>query len=217
MGPPCTQLPIPMDLPQGPPVLAAPSAQGCHLYPARRVLPSACATLARERPPPPCCLPRAARHPQNSSSGSARSAAPSPLQGQGQRPLTPPLRSLQGKPSSPGFTPARSKQLLQCLLWHQQVPPSQLDPGEKQRLGRRGIAAHSPALWMRPQPRRTLPRPPRSCLSHPRDHLPVSSPCPLPIHSHPSLGGHRDPQGQGLHIHVQSRWRTTPSSSFLAQ
>lgn len=108
MRAPRTQPPTPMDLPQGPPVPAVPSARGHRLHPARGVLASAPAVLASA---PVCPLPRAARDLQASFARSAASPAllSPPKAGAGEPRLTPPLRSHQGKPPSPGFIPTKVK------------------------------------------------------------------------------------------------------------
>lgn len=250
MREPRTQPPTPMDLPQDPPVLAVPSARGHRLHPARGVLASVRATLGRDHPAPPCPLPGAARDLQASFVKSAASTSPtSPLRKQGQGLVTPPLRSLQGKPSSLGFIPTKVKASQQEALTVSPLGPADpsipAGPWGKAKvgggLGGEGCCSLSCSAGETPAHRNPA-QSPRSCLSHPRDCVPISSPFPLPppppptctscpeqglqpaacprdtaLPTHQLLGGHKDPQGQGHRNHLQSTWGTSPSSSFLAQ
>lgn len=105
MRAPCNQPPNPMDLPQGPPVPAVPSAQGHRLRPARGVLASAHAALGREHPAPPRPLPGAARDLQASFVMSAASIAPlSPLKAGAGTPH-PTSQVPPGKALKPGLHP----------------------------------------------------------------------------------------------------------------
>lgn len=192
MREPRTQPPAPMDLPQDPPVLAVPSARGHRLHPARGVLASVRATLGRDHPAPPCPLPGAARDLQASFVKSAASTSPtSPLRKQGQGLVTPPLRSLQGKPSSLGFIPTKVKASQQEALTVSPLGPADpsipAGPWGKAKvgggLGGEGCCSLSCSAGETPAHRNPA-QSPRSCLSHPRDCVPISSPFPLPPHLH---------------------------------
>jgi len=223
---PHTQPPASMDLPQGPPVPAVPSAPGHHLHPARGVLASAHATPGRECPAPSRPLPRAARDLQAPLVRSATSTARLSPPKAGAGTPHPTSQVPPAQVSSPPRSKRASKKLLRCLLWDQRIPPSQLDPGEKQRWWevweKRG-AAHCPALQMRPQPRGPVHGPPGAAChipqgAHPHQLTIPFTPFPptLPTGHSPSHtpippGDHKDPQGQGLHAHLPSAWGQVPT------
>lgn len=136
---------------------------------------------------------------------SAGSAAPSPLQKQGQEPSEPlmsgPWREIP--PAWASSPPRYTKTLLLCLLWDQGIPPALLDPGESKGRG----------MWEEEECGSlscsvTRPQPPGAA-SHLRDNVPTRPPRGHRPSHPPTPGG-----PQGSHPHFLNTRGTNSSSSW---